>query len=411
MLQKSGKILVIGAVLFLIASTTYSLGFTEGQNSPKTILVKGLANLEENKPEEVDFGTFWQAWEIINQDYLRQDETKDQAKVYGAIQGLVHSLDDPNSEFFTPEENQRFEEDVQGNFGGIGAEIGIREGRLTIIAPLKNSPALKAGLAAGDFVVKINETSTERLQLNEAINLIRGPENTSVTLSVFRESWSEIKDITITRQIIEIPTVDIKILEDHIAHVEFLSFNGNANQLFFKAMSETLSKDGVKGIVLDLRNNPGGFLEIAVDMAGWFVDSGKVIVTEKGLDHETAYKSRGNGALKEIPLVILINKGSASASEILAGALRHHKQTPLIGETTFGKGTVQQLKELRDGSSIKLTIAHWVLPDGTIIEKNGIKPDFEVTLTEEDQKNNKDPQLEKAISIIKEKTDTLFQSS
>jgi len=401
-----GQILIIAVIVY----GTYNIGFSLGQNTPKTIQVEGVKNLTAGQSEEVDFGTFWQAWDIINKDYLKHGDIANEDRVYGAIQGLVHSLDDPYSEFFTPQEHQRFEEDVQGNFGGIGAEIGLRENRLTIIAPLKNTPASKAGLESGDLILKINSTSTERMQLNEAINLIRGPKNTSVTLSVYRESWENIKDIIITRQIIDVPTVEINVLDDNIAHVEFQAFNGNANQLFFKAMSDTLSQTGVKGIVLDLRNNPGGFLEIAVDMAGWFMDTGKVIVTEKGLDHETAFKSRGNGALKDIPLVILVNKGSASASEILAGALRYHNKTPLVGENTFGKGTVQQLKNLRDGSSIKLTIANWVLPDGTIIEKNGIAPDYEVKITEEDRKNKSDPQLAKAISIIKSKAKTIFKT-
>lgn len=390
------------AALFVIGifGAGFKLGLNHGQNFPKNIIVRGVAGIDPTEPVTANFGLFWEAWEKINERFLRNDQVSDQEKVYGAISGLLSSIGDDYAEFFNPEDRKKFDEDIRGNFGGIGAEIGIRDETLTVIAPLKNTPASKAGLKAGDKILEIDGESTDGLSIEESVKIIRGNIGTSVTLTVFREGWEETKEIAVTRANIVIPTLDYQIRDDKIAVIELYSFNSNSNKLFYEAMLDILSKNS-QGLVLDLRNNPGGFLEVAVDLASYFLPEETLVVSETSREDSLEFRSRGGGALEDFPTVILINKGSASAAEILAGALRDQKKIPLIGETTFGKGTVQQLEELFDGSSLKLTVANWVLPSGKIIDQEGLEPDFVIPLTEEDIKAEKDPQLEKAIEVLK----------
>lgn len=392
--------LVILSAAALLGSGYY-WGLRIGKSTPEIVIAKGVSNVESGETP-ADFRTFWSAWKTIDDIYLRADKIDGQARVYGAIRGLVGSLGDPYSEYFNPEEGKKFMEDVQGNFSGIGAELGIRKGQLTVIAPLKGSPAAAAGLRAGDWIFKINTTSTDGIQIDEAVNLIRGPEDTEVVLNVFREGWTAAKDISIKRGIIEVPTVDFE-MKNKFAHISLRNFNGNASKDFYEALKQAASNNA-EGIILDLRDDPGGFLDVAVDLAGWFLKSGTVVVSEndKTGPIETL-KASGSGDLFEFPTVVLINKGSASASEILAGALRDQAKVPLVGETSYGKGTVQQLKELPDGSQLKLTIAHWVLPSGHILEGSGLKPDYEIELSDDDIKNGRDPQLDKAIQVLEDK--------
>ena len=379
----------------------FYLGFDRGQQFPKNIVVTGVTGIDPNEPVTADFGVFWQAWEKINQKFLSNSEVTDQEKVYGAISGLVRSLGDDHAEFFSPSDSEKFEEDIRGNFGGIGAEIGFPDGELTVIAPLKDTPAWKAGLQSGDRILWVDSTSTDGLTVDESVKIIRGEVGTNVVLTIYREGWEKAEDITITRSNIQVPTLDYEIRDDKIAYIALYSFNTNSNQLFYDAMLDALSKNA-KGLILDLRNNPGGFLQVSVDLAGWFVPKGEVVVSEKSRNDALEFVSQGNGSLKKLPTVILVNGGSASASEILAGALKDINGTKLVGETTFGKGTVQELETLGDGSTLKLTTANWVLPSGKIIDQEGLKPDYEVELTEKDIEEENDPQLEKAVEVLNE---------
>lgn len=391
---------VIFALLGIVFLSFLS-GFTAGQNQPKNITIFGVENLGSSTKKNADFGVFWEAWEVIEKNYYKNSEVSSQDKVYGAVGGLINSLGDPYSEFFAPSDGKKFEEDIQGNFGGIGAELGIRNEELVVISPLKDSPAFRADLKAKDIILAVDSRPTQGLAIDEAVKNIRGEVGTKVVLTIFREGWEKPKDITITREIISIPTLEYEMKDGGIAYVNLYSFNGNSNPLFYQSMTKALSS-GSKGMVLDLRDNPGGFLQVAVDLAGWFLPRGTLVVSERNKDGETTkLYSTGNAALKNFPVVVLINNGSASASEILAGALKDQRQIKLIGEKTYGKGTVQQLLSLNDNSSIKVTIANWVLPKGRIIEGEGIEPDFEVKISEEDIKNEKDTQLEKAIEVLK----------
>ncbi|MBI4085912.1 MAG: S41 family peptidase [Candidatus Liptonbacteria bacterium] len=398
------KILIAVAVLAagaVLLGSGFFIGFRAGEKFPKTVTVKELTNTTSGQPGSVDFGTFWQAWESINESYLKSKEVNSQDKVYGAIGGLVSSLGDPYSLFLSPKKNEKFQEDIQGNFGGIGAEIGVKKNQLMVVAPLKDTPASRAGLKAGDKIFKINATSTEGMAVDEAVQLIRGPKKSEVTLTIFRDGWDQAKDFKIIRDTILIPTLDYSMKDGDIAYVQLYSFNANAEQLFYQSAAKALS-EGARGMILDLRDNPGGYLDVAVGLAGWFVPRGTLVVKEEssaGVIQEL--KAAGNAALVKFPVVVLINGGSASASEILAGSLRDDRGVKLVGEKSFGKGTVQELIPLRDNSYLKLTIAHWVLPSGKILENGGLDPDIAVKITDDDIKNKRDPQLDKAIETLK----------
>ncbi|MBI4085101.1 MAG: S41 family peptidase [Candidatus Liptonbacteria bacterium] len=391
---------ILSAAALLLSG--FFLGFRAGEMYPKTINITDLTNTSSGQPAAVNFGTFWQAWDVINKEYLNADKMNAQDKVYGAISGLINSLKDPYSVFLSPKDNAKFQEDIQGNFGGIGAEIGIRNNRIVIVAPLKDTPASRAGLRAGDTILKINSTSTEGMSIYEAVGLIRGPEESKVLLNIFREGWIAPQNFEITRDTIQVPTLDFTIKDGEIAYIQLYSFNANASYLFGDAAMKTLS-GGAKGIILDLRDNPGGYLEVATDIAGWFLERNNLIVKEESKDgNSEEFKAVGNGLLAKIPVVVIINGGSASASEILAGALHDNRGIKLIGEKSFGKGTVQKLISLPDGSTVKLTIAHWVLPSGKILESGGLDPDIKVKMDEDDSLAKRDPQLDKALEIIKQ---------
>jgi carboxyl-terminal processing protease len=397
-------ILICFSILALLGSGFF-LGFNLGKKTSKIINVRGIANID-NKTS-ADFGIFWETWSAIHQNYLRDSDVPEKERVYGAVQGLVRSLGDPYSEFFKPEDAKKFEEDISGSFGGIGAEIGSKDGFIVIVSPLKNSPAERSGLKPGDKILMINSTSTEGMSVVEAVKLIRGEVGTEVKLTILREKEEKPKEIKIIREIIQVPTLDYEV-KDGILIVKLYSFNTNAEELFYKAVVDGFLRQKAQGLVLDLRNNPGGFLDVAVDLAGWFLKKGTLVVkevTREKNNGENNHLAMGNGALKDIPVVVLVNKGSASASEILAGALQIQRGVKLVGEETFGKGTVQRLIKLSDGSSLKITVANWVLPNGQILEGNGLKPDIEVKTNNEEQDNKdtkNDPQLQKALEVVKE---------
>ena len=320
--------------------------------------------------------------------------------VYGAIQGLLGSLDDPYSSFLEPLELQSFKDELQGSFDGIGVEIGLRDEVLTVIAPLQGTPAQVAGLEAGDRILAVGGESTVDLTLDEVVSLIKGPKGSEVTLTVLKENEEGAKDIRIVRDEIEVPVLESEI-KDGYAYIWVYDFTENIDVEFKKAVNQVL-EENAKGLILDLRNNPGGYFERAIDLAGWFLKKGEVVVYEDyGGEEKVAHYSSGPAKLGEMPLVVLINEGSASSSEILAGALKDHQKAKLVGEKSFGKGLIQQLFGLEKNASVKLTIAKWLTPLGHSIEKEGITPDFEASYTLEDFNAGRDPQKEKAVEILK----------
>lgn len=353
-------------------------------------------------PQGVDFAPFWTAWDLLDQKYVKPDNVKDQDKVWGAISGLAQSFGDPYTVFFPPREAEYFQSEVRGNFGGIGVEIGIQDDTLTVIAPLKGTPAERAGMLAGDKIFKINATSTADLKLDEAISLIRGEKGTPVKLTVLHEGAKDTVEMSIIRDTINIPTVETKKRDDGVFVISLYNFSADSPTLFRGALREFVDS-GYSNLVLDLRNNPGGYLEAAIDMASWFLPPGKVVVKEhfgKNKEDEV-YRSKGYNIFNErLKFVILLNKGSASASEILAGALHEHGVAKLVGEKSFGKGSVQELLDVTPDTSLKVTVAEWLTPNGEQISGKGLTPDVSVARTLKDYEKKKDPQMDKAVDIL-----------
>jgi len=365
------------------------------------------------QPENVDFSPVWKAWGVIDDKFVPASvasttviatSTADinQERVWGLIAGLAASLNDPYTYFLPPAENEDFNEEMSGRFEGVGMEIANRDKVLTVVTPLKGTPAERAGIRSGDKILQIDGVDASNMEVNAAIKKIRGPKGTQVVLLIARESWTEPREIKVTRDIINVPVITTTVREDGVYVIALSTFTANSQALFRDALREFI-KSGKSKLVLDLRGNPGGYLEAAVDMASWFLPSGAVVVTEDyaGNAGNIVHRSRGYDIFNEnLRMVVLVDRGSASASEILADALHFHKKAQLVGTNTFGKGSVQELVEITPGTSLKITVARWLGPSGRQIPLEGIKPDVEVKLTEEDIKAKKDPQLEKAAAIL-----------
>ncbi|MBI4135507.1 S41 family peptidase [Candidatus Uhrbacteria bacterium] len=393
------------AFLIVVFLGGYYIG--ANKQAPSSSLISGAGGEVKDKDslppylmQDVDFDLFWDVWNIARERYLEQP-VLDTQLFYGALSGIVNSLGDPYSAFLSPEITRMFTQELAGSFEGIGAEIGIRKDQLVIIAPLPDTPASRAGLKAGDQVLKIDEKETLGMPLDVAVSNIRGTGGTTVTLTIFREGWEDSKAIPIVRETINVKSVRLEEREGNIAHLKLIYFNETTPALFEQAARDILAKN-YKGIVLDLRNNPGGFLEVAVRTASYFVTEGETVVWQEFQGgRKEAFRAEGQSKLRGIPLVVLINRGSASASEILAGALKDYGLAKLIGETSFGKGSVQTFEQLRGGSSIKITVAHWLTPKGEQIDKQGIVPDLEVETTKDDLNNGDDPVLDKALEVLR----------
>lgn len=408
MSERAKKIIKIIIVVFagagMLVGVFFGGVYYGYKNVPSIEKVQGLANKEAEKPANVDFNIFWDAWKDIENTYVGRNSLDRKAMVYGAVSGMVKALNDPYTIFLDPTEAKKFKDDVSGSFEGIGAEIGIRKGVLVIIAPLKDTPAEKAGLRSGDKILKINDTITLDMTVDEAVNLIRGQKGTEVVLTISRDGFDKAKEVKIVRGTIKIPIVKFEMKDNNIAYVALYHFTENSFSELKVALREALSA-GAEKLILDLRNNPGGYLDSAIDMASIFVPSGKVVVREDfGNGEKDEYKSYGPGVLKDFPMVVLVNEGSASASEILAGALRDIRGIKLIGQKTFGKGSVQELKDMTEGATLKVTIAKWLTPNGYSISEQGLEPDINIELTDEDFEQNRDPQLDKAIEVIQQLT-------
>jgi carboxyl-terminal processing protease len=396
------KKLIIPVFIVVIAvAGSYYLGFQHGLDQTKNIVIKNVTDSETPSNVTANFSLFWEVWNKLKTEHIDGAETSDQNLMYGAIKGLTGALGDPNTVFFTPDESKKFNEDIRGSFGGIGAEIGMRDGNLTIVAPLENSPAKDAGLKAGDTILQIDGNSTADMTIDDAVKEIRGDPGTVVTLTILREGSDSSQKIEITRAIISVPTVKWEMIDGDIIHLNLFSFSQNSATDFQKAMIQALLQGG-NGLILDLRGNPGGFLDVAVRIAGFFVDRGDVVATERFTSgDEKVLRATGNAALKDLPVVVLVDNGSASASEILAGALRVDNGTKIVGVKSFGKGTVQELENLSDDSTLKITIANWLLPNGDLIQGNGLEPDINVEITSDDVAAGKDPQLDAAVNLLK----------
>jgi len=390
-------------ISLVIIAGVLGLGIYIGySHRPEIDKVTSIINKNPQVETTADFSSFWKVWNILNDKSIYAKKTIDQNRVWGAISGLASSLGDPYTVFFPPKENKSFSEEILGSFEGIGAEIGMKDGILTIIAPLKDTPAWKSGIKSGDKIIKINKESTVDMTVDSAIDLIRGPAGTTVSLTVLRLGENEAREFIVPRENITIPTLDTELRSDGIFVIKLYSFSENSDILFKDAILKFIDFKSNK-LILDLRGNPGGYLSSAVNIGSWFIDEGKTILSEDFADgrNPKIYRSRGPRLFNdELSFVVLIDGGSASASEILAGALKEHGVATLIGEKTFGKGSVQELVKITDDTSLKVTVANWLTPNGISISPEGLTPDVEIPLTQKDYDAKKDPQMDKAVEIL-----------
>jgi carboxyl-terminal processing protease len=389
----------------LLATATFFSGLQIGSGVEMEASLGELFRSETQADTSVDLGEFWRVWNLLDEKFVSSTTTEPltpQQKLQGAIEGLVKSYGDPYTIYFPPQEASMFAQEISGNFSGVGMEVGMREEIITVIAPLPNSPAEKAGILAGDAIIKIDNESTEGMNTDEAVRKIRGEEGTVVHLTIFREGETEFLEKDITRESIVIPTSKTEVKGDTFV-IALYSFNAIAEAEMQTALREYV-KSGKKNLILDLRGNPGGYLEGAVSIASYFLPLGKVVVRENFGDDtpEEVYRSSGKelGKYKPENMVVLVDGGSASAAEILAGALKEHGAATLIGDTTFGKGSVQELVDLPDGSSLKVTIARWLTPNGNSISNGGLEPDIKIERTAEERAVGKDTQMEAALEFL-----------
>ncbi len=388
--------LVIGLA---VASGAFYVGFRAGDaNRPDVIGNPQATNGSFVTGDQ--FAPFWKAWQVLNAKSIVSASTTIDNRVYGAIEGLASAYGDPYTVFFPPKESKLFQEDIAGNFGGVGMEIGKKENQLVVVAPIKDSPAERAGVKTGDAILSIEATSTVGMSTDEAVSLIRGLQGTKIKITFLPKGATKPVDRTITRDIINVPTIETTKKDGGVFDIRLYSFTANSADLFRNALREFVLSGDHK-LLLDLRGNPGGYLDAAWDMASYFLAPGKVVVTEDFGSGKTAqvYKSKGYNAFNSsLRMAILVDGGSASASEILAGALHEQGVAKLIGAKTFGKGSVQELVPITDNTSLKVTVARWLTPQGHNLSHDGLDPDFAVAAS--DKADGTDPQMDKALQYL-----------
>lgn len=395
-IYKKTSAIVLSLLLFVLI---FGAGFFIGNN--QNFLGNGVS-----AEEPLDLDSFWKTLNILENKFVDVDGEKvsNEDKVYGAIKGLVESYGDPYTIFLPPSDNEQFEETITGTFTGVGMEVGIRDGFITVISPLKNSPAEKAGMKSGDKIIAIDGESSIDLSVDEVVTKIRGEIGTTVSITVVRDGGKDPLTIEIARDTILIPTIDTEIRDD-VFIISLYNFSANSTLDFRNALREFVNSKRSK-LILDLRGNPGGFLQSAIDITSWFLPMGEVIAIEDFGESEDQkiFRSKGYNIFNDnLKMAILIDEGSASASEIVAGALQENGVATLVGKNTFGKGSVQQLIDITDNTSLKVTIAKWLTPNGKSISDGGLTPDIEVELDVEEisDATPMDTQLQKAIEILK----------
>lgn len=392
---------VIGILLVIII---FFIGNIYGQNKGKNQALISLAPEGVNiKNEQLE--PFWKVWGIINDKFVEATTTDTQKRIWGAISGLASSQGDPYTVFFPPEESKSFKSDISGNFEGVGMEIAIKDKFLTVVTPIKNSPAEKAGVKAGDKIIKIDDKVVADQPVDQAVKLIRGARGTKVKIVFMREGVTGPIEKSIVRDVIDIPTIETEVKSD-IFIIKLFSFTSQSPNLFRDALREFL-QSGKNKLIIDLRGNPGGYLDAAWDIASWFLPAGKVIVTEDfgGKGENRVFRSKGYDVMNTYftggyKVAVLVDGGSASAAEILAGALQEQGVAKLVGTKTFGKGSVQELIEITPETSLKVTVARWLTPSGHNLSHDGLNPDFVVPVTPKDIETKNDVQTQKAIEIL-----------
>ena len=394
---------LVGLVAAVLIGVSFTVGITLGREQgaraavpPGEGRVLNQGDLPLSLQGDVDFRHFWDVWNFVKENYYQQP-VSDKALYYGAVRGMVAAAGDPYTVFFDPTEAAEFNADLEGIFEGIGAEIGIKDDQLQIVAPLPGTPAEAAGLMPGDSILMIDGTDTFGMTVDEAVGMIRGPKDTTVVLTVTRDGLGSAVDVAIQRATITIDSVTWE-MEGEIGVISIYTFNNDTNGLFIEAINDVLAK-GARGIILDMRSNPGGLLTSAIDVASAWTGY-QTVVIEKGVDGERVFPGMSAPRLDGVPTVVLVNGGTASGAEIVAGALQDYGMAKVVGTQTFGKGSVQDYRDLEDGSAVKITIAQWFTPNGRTIHETGITPDDIVEFTIEDANAGIDPQKAKALEIL-----------
>lgn len=362
--------------------------------SPESLIINNVTSATSS----VDFDLYWEVWNGLKTNFVDKSKVTNQDLFYGSLKGMAEAAGDPYTVFMDPTEAKQFSNELAGTFEGIGAEVGMRDDIVTVIAPLDGMPAKAAGLQSGDKIYAVDGKPTVGQTVDQVVSEIRGPKGTSVTLTIIRGK-DKPRDIKITRSVITVKSVTTTMRPDGLFVIRVSSFGDDTETLFNQAVNTVLQKKP-KGIILDLRDNPGGYLDTAVAMASEWVKAGPVVAEQFGDNRRNEYPSSGLARLAGYPTVVLVNGGSASASEILAGALRDYKLATVVGQQTFGKGSVQTLQDLSDGAELKVTIAKWLTPAGDYINGKGITPNIIVPLTQSDLDNNRDPQMSKAVQLL-----------
>jgi carboxyl-terminal processing protease len=387
--QKSlTNILLLTAVGILLFVMGYKYGQFRSVSVPNPTTARQISNINTSgapsSAEKLDFGLFWETWNKVQEKYVDREKLDTNKMFYGAIKGMVASMEDPYTFFLTPDENKKSKDDLGGKFEGIGAQLGLKENKIIVVAPLKNSPAETAGIKAGDQIVEVDGKSTEGWTLTEAVNAIRGEGGTKVKLKIARGGASQ--EYTITRATIKVDSVELTYEQSprgDIAYLRLNQFGDTTNTEWADAVNEIAKRYAageIKAMIVDVRGNPGGYLDSSVYIASEFLEKGSIIVTQEStVEGTTEYTVRREGKLKTIPLVVMIDEGSASASEIFAGAMRDYNRATIVGKKSFGKGSVQEALDLSGGAGLHVTVAKWILPKGEWINGKGIMPQIEVT--------------------------------
>lgn len=389
--------------LILWLAIGFSVGWL-GNDALRSDAIGGVISINnESQEESADLTLFWEVWNTLTNQYVDTAKLNVQSQIYGAIAGMVNALGDPYTVFMTPEETESFHQSLEGELEGIGAELTVKEGILVVISPLKGSPAEKAGLLPGDYVYMVDGKPTTDMTLFEAIKAIRGEKGTQVTLTILRKDINEPFEVKITREKIDVPSVELSYKEVGEKNLALLSINqfGDSTSAEFKKSVNDILLNQVDGLVVDLRLNGGGYLESSIEILSEFFDDEVAGVTVKRRDNKNeTLKTKGNGKLPELPMVVLINEGSASASEILAGAIQDYKRGIVMGVKSYGKGSVQELSPFQDGSTLRLTIAKWYTPNDRSIDHTGITPDIVVEMETSKIETEEDVQMQSAIDYL-----------
>jgi carboxyl-terminal processing protease len=390
-------------LIVVVLAGVYRLGYVSGRQGFALSTKDFKVINTQNPTTTVDYGLLWDALRVVSGKYIEKDGIDQQKVLYGAIRGAVAAAGDEYTTFFDPKDLADFQTELKGSFEGIGAEVAKRDGNIVVVAPIDDGPAAKAGVKAKDIILKVNGDSISELSVEAAVSKIRGAKGTQVTLELYREGKDKPFSVTITRDVIAVKSVKLEyktVQGQQVAYLTLSRFGDDTEDLFDKAVKDITSK-GVKRLVVDVRNNPGGYLDAAVQLASEWVPKDKLVVKEAHSDKDaTLLNSFGYGRLADVKTVILTNGGSASAAEILTGALHDYKLATTVGEKTFGKGSVQELVPLTGGSAVKVTVAKWITPNGVNLHKDGLVPDVEVKISDDDAAKDKDPQLDKALELV-----------